>query len=313
MLLRSDGMKKIIFLLILCLLLSGCSDLKDTNGGFGKNPYTAASSERFPVRMLRIDGELYYDTGAISDNTPRCGTLDGSLLNGAGEYEIPQKDNQSNFGPTHTTYFGYQAGFDKYTVEVPIDGWAIFRKITDPDFDENKYKYCVLLKGTFPNAAKPTEIIVLSNDKDVNFDRIAKSMFSSQSTDYFDRYLIFPDEENLSWGVHLVTDDVTPYGLELEISRSGGYPSGQLQTGDWYEIEMFDAGWKPVEPIIQNYAWHQVAYLIPENDDYETEINWKWLYGKLPRGTYRLAKEITDFRETGDFDKQIFYAYFEID
>lgn len=306
-------MKKIISILLLCLIFTGCTD-KATNGGFGGNPNIEVTGEKTPIKMLRIDGELYYDTGTFSENTPRCGTLDGSLLNCVDVFEIPKKDGGTNFGPTHTTYFGYQMGFDKYTKEVPIDeGWKIFRKITDPEFNENKYKYCMYLKGTMPNAVTETEMIVLSNDKELDFGKVTKSMFSSHSDDFIDTYIIFPDEENLSWGVSLEADDVTSTGMELEISQSGGYPSGRLQTGDWYEIEKFDGEWKTVDTIITNYAWNAIAYLIPENTEREIKINWEWLYGKLPKGNYRIAKEIMDFRESGDFDKKIFYAYFEID
>ena len=69
----------------------------------------------------------------------------------------------------------------------------------------------------------------------------------------------------------------------------------------------------PVETIIDNYAWNAIAYLIPKDGTYEKEINWEWLYGKLPKGNYRIGKEIMDFRESGNFDKRIFYAYFEIE
>ena len=306
-------MKKIVFLLLLCLFLSSCSD-KSANGGFGGNPNIEVSGEKAPIKMLRIDEELYYDTETFCGNTPRCGTLDGSLLNVAGEYEIPKKDNGSNFGPTHTTYFGYQTGHNEYCVEVPVDGgWKIFRKIVDPELDINKYKYCMFLKGTLPNASAQTQMIVLLNDKELDFGKVTKSMFSSHSDDRIDFYIISPDEDNLNWGVYLAADDVTPTGLELEISQLGGYPTGRLQTGDWYEIERLEGGWIPVKTVIDNYAWNAVTYLIPENGEYETEINWEWLYGKLPKGNYRIAKEIMDFRESGDFDKRIFYAYFEIE
>ncbi len=306
-------MKKIISILLLCLLLTGCAGTP-TNGGFGGNPDVETTGEKKSVQMVRINGELYYDTETFCDNTPRCGTLDGSLLNVAEEFEIPKKDNGSNFGPTHTTYFGYQTGHNEYCVEVPISGgWKIFRKITDPEFNENKYKYCMYLKGTMPNAVSETEMIVLTNDKELDFGKVTKSMLSSGMDGRIDVYIISPDEENLSWGIHLEADDITPTGLDLEISQMGGYPSGQLQTGSWYEIERLEGGWMPVKTVIDNYAWNAIAYLIPKDGEYETKINWEWLYGKLPKGNYRIAKEIMDFRESGDFDKKIFYAYFEIE
>ncbi len=297
-------MKKIVSIFLLCFLLTGCS--------FTENTVSENIGEKVPIRMVRIDGELYYDTGEASDNISRCGTLDGSLLNVADEFEIPKKDDGSNFGPTHTTYFGYQIGFDEYHVEVPIDGgWKIFRKITDPEFDENKYKYCMYLKGTMPSAAAETEMIVLANDKELDFGKVTKSMFSSHLSDHIDKYVIFPSGEDL--GITLSAENVTPTGCKLIISQSGGYPSGDLQTGDWYEIEQFDDGWKKVDPVMINIAWNAIAYLIPKDGKYETEIDWEWLYGKLPPGNYRIAKEVMDFRGSGNFDEKIFYAYFEIE
>lgn len=312
-------MKKTAFFLLLCLALTGCSNNQNIGIIGGADGPTSifvgeSSGEKLPIRMLKIDDELYYDTGRVSENTPRCGTFDRALKKSVDEFEIPRKDNTSNFEPANSNYFGYQRVLDKYTVEVPIDGnWVIFRKINDPEFDEDDYKYCMYLKGTLPNAANETELIVLANNKDIDFAKVANSMFSSHSSAYIDKYVIFPNEEDLSWGVYLEADDVSPTGLELEICQSGGYPSGKLQTGAWYEIEKFDGEWKPVDTVITNYGWNAIAYLIPENGEYETKINWEWLYGRLPKGNYRIAKEITDFRETGDFDKKIHYAYFEID
>ena len=59
-------------------------------------------------------------------------------------------------------------------------------------------------------------------------------------------------------------------------------------------------------------GWNDVAWIISMDDTTEMEVNWEWLYGKLPTGKYRIGKEITDFRSSGDFDTAIYYAEFEI-
>lgn len=49
------------------------------------------------------------------------------------------------------------------------------------------YKYRLELKGTMPNAAGENRFVVLTNNKDISFDEVAKSIFSSSSSDWLDR------------------------------------------------------------------------------------------------------------------------------
>ena len=73
-------------------------------------------------RAVRIDGVLYYDTGAVSDSKARCGTPDGVITTATDADALPTEDGQSNFG----TGYGYQFTADG-TVEVEIDGeYVIF-------------------------------------------------------------------------------------------------------------------------------------------------------------------------------------------
>lgn len=116
-----------------------------------------------------------------------------------------------------------------------------------------------------------------------------------------------------NWGVALAATDVTPFGMTLVCSQSGGAPTGELLTGSEYRLYTKKAGeWAEVPTVISNYAWDMVAYPILLNDSREFELNWEWLYGELPAGTYRIGKEIMDFRESGDYDTKWYYAEFEI-
>lgn len=49
------------------------------------------------------------------------------------------------------------------------------------------YKYRLGLKGTMPGAAGESHFVVLTNNKDISFDEVAKSIFSSDSNDWLDR------------------------------------------------------------------------------------------------------------------------------
>lgn len=119
------------------------------------------------------------------------------------------------------------------------------------------------------------------------------------------------------WGIILAAENVTPTGLTLKYTQSGGTATGDLQTGSWYRIERLtqDKKWEEIEYLPHEYdiCWTLEAINIPQNDSTEWNINWEGLYGELFPGTYRIAKEVMDFRKTGDYEKQIYYAEFEID
>lgn len=195
-------MRKIIFISILAgsMLLTACTQTENVGviGGAdgptaiytsdGKNEIT----EKKPVRMIRVDGELYYDSGKVSDITGRCGNLDGSLTKTTEEYEIPQNDGGCNFDGAD----GYQLTDNENTKEIPFGSeWLIFRKISDSEKDLTGYKYCFYVKGTMPNAAKESEYIVLANDMDLDFEKVTKSFYSSNSADSLDIYMVWLSAE----------------------------------------------------------------------------------------------------------------------
>lgn len=61
--------------------------------------------------------------------------------------------------------------------------------------DGNEYKYKLELTGTLPNASKESKYIILTNDKTLSFDKVAKSIYSSDSkdSDGIDYYLLLAE------------------------------------------------------------------------------------------------------------------------
>lgn len=120
------------------------------------------------------------------------------------------------------------------------------------------------------------------------------------------------------WGITLSAKDVTPTGLTLVITQSGGEPTGELQYGTPYSIDVLkDGAWEKAPYAVDEetegmIGWTMEAYLLPMGTSVEENINWEFLYGSLPAGTYRISKSFTDFREAGNYDKETFYAEFEI-
>ena len=116
------------------------------------------------------------------------------------------------------------------------------------------------------------------------------------------------------WGLTLSAKDVTPSGLTLVCTQSGGEPSGDIMTGEDYYLTVWKKGhWRMVMPVIENYGWNDLAHWISKDTDTEFEIDWKWLYGELEPGTYRLVKEFMDFRKTADYDEAIYWMEFVIE
>ena len=121
-----------------------------------------------------------------------------------------------------------------------------------------------------------------------------------------------------NWGLNLSVENVTSTGLTLVVTQSGGEPTGELQTGEAYRlITLVDGTWKTVEELplpegVDGRAWNSIAYLLPKEETREFEINWNWIFGELPSGTYRLIKEFMDFRKTADYDTAEYWVEFEI-
>ena len=312
-------MKRLISLslLIFTLFLSACQhdlplyETVDTGeqgvikGQFGEQ------LEKKPVRMFNVDGDLYYDSGLVSENTPRCGTMDGEIEKSVKENEIPLKSGEANFEVK-----GYQNA-TSITKEVNIDGeWVIFKKYDLYDHTLDGLKYCYYIKGHLNNAAIDNEIIVLSENEDITFNDVYEPLLSSQLNAGAGigktlHNAIFHDK----WGITLYADDVTPRGLTLKIEQFGGNPSGTLEYGAAYFLETtVNDEWEPVETITgEPLTWNALAYMVKMNDITEININFEHGYGELKPGFYRLKKEFMDFRAAGDFDKETYEVYFTIE
>ncbi len=311
--------KVLIISLVICsLFLAACQHdlpLNETaeideqgviKGQFGEQ------LEKKPIRMFNVDGDLYYDSGLVSESTPRCGTMDGELTNTVSENEIPLKSGEANFDID-----GYQHA-TSITKEVNIDGkWLIFKKYNTYEKNLEDLKYCYYIKGHLNNAAVDSEFVVLTDNINVTFNDVISPMLSfvkeNDNNDYRISHNMIVSGDK--WGITLYTDNVTPKGLTLKIEQFGGNPSGTLEYGTPYTLETtVDDEWQEVKTITgEPLVWTLPAYGIKMNDITEMNINWEYGYGKLKPGFYRLRKEIMDFRESGDYDKETYEVYFTIE
>ncbi|WP_107841989.1 immunoglobulin-like domain-containing protein [Metasolibacillus meyeri] len=61
----------------------------------------------------------------------------------------------------------------------------------------------------------------------------------------------------------------------------------------WYQVPFAIGG---------NHAFADIGYSLASFSVREWKIDWSGLYGSLNRGEYRLVKEISNFRNTDDYD-----------
>ena len=69
---------------------------------------------------------------------------------------------------------------------------------------------------------------------------------------------------------------------------------------------------EPVPYRDGQWAFHSIAYSMPENQPVEWKADWEALYGTLEPGRYRLVKPVMDFRGAGDFTEYGLTAEFEL-
>ena len=86
--------------------------------------------------------------------------------------------------------------------------------------------------------------------------------------------------------------DISLTGATLIITDTN---KNQYTYSEWYKIEKEDSGkWYDVKPIINNYVFNDIAYLVNDNNEVKFIIDWEWLYGKLPIGNYRILKQVNN-------------------
>ncbi len=103
--------------------------------------------------------------------------------------------------------------------------------------------------------------------------------------------------------VSIRISDLSSTGATVIIKDVNDKP---FEYGEWYKIEKeYDGEWHDVKTVIENYGFEDIAYLLDENSEtreMKFEIDWKWLYGELPSGTYRLLKEVNNQHISVTFD-----------
>ena len=68
----------------------------------------------------------------------------------------------------------------------------------------------------------------------------------------------------------------------------------KIVYGDDFYIEKYENGnWDSVYTTGEDYAFNAMAYYVDENGILEMKCDWTHIYGSLPKGTYRIVKNVS--------------------
>lgn len=98
-----------------------------------------------------------------------------------------------------------------------------------------------------------------------------------------------PVYEDDKLSMEIVEGTVSASGAEI-ILRNNSNTS--YSYGEYYTLEKEENGnWVAIK-LKEDVAWHDIAFILEPNGESTMEVQWKWMYGELPKGTYRIQKEV---------------------
>ena len=93
-----------------------------------------------------------------------------------------------------------------------------------------------------------------------------------------------------NYGIVASANDITNTGLTLMFENSI-LPAGSVSLGRYFVIQVLENDeWKDLETKTEA-VFHTDAF-IPNDHNWSMDVEWEWLYGELPAGTYRVLKNI---------------------
>lgn len=120
------------------------------------------------------------------------------------------------------------------------------------------------------------------------------------------------DEVNSLEGFRVTSleDSITTTGMTLRYENS---TDSEITYGQSFVLEKEENGnWFRVPTIIEDYGFEDIGYIVSPQSTAEETIDWKWLYGEISPGEYRIIKEFLIVEEPGDYETYPIAVEFEI-
>jgi len=115
-------------------------------------------------------------------------------------------------------------------------------------------------------------------------------------------------------GVVLEVKENTVTNTGLTIILKNVTPNEYTYGNSFWVEEKVESGWCKVPYVTEgNFVFNAIGHILGENSVREQEIGWKWLYGELSPGHYRIVKDILYLRSPGDYDEFYISTEFTID
>lgn len=112
-------------------------------------------------------------------------------------------------------------------------------------------------------------------------------------------------------GISMEVTYATAKGANLTVTNDTNL---EINFGESYSLYTYvDGSWYEVGYLVDNWAVNAIAYNVPKGGSRSWSVHWAWLHGEMEPGTYRIVKEVMDFRGTGDFTKYYLGAEFVVE
>ena len=228
-------------------------------------------------------------------------------------------DCELEIGKIVSISYTYTAGMDAFGRNRPILLHKV-NKVTDLIDTTQNEEDIILYNGRRYNkhwlCSETLDWLELSDEEKENSEYYPKDLVEQG---YFD--LLSNIEE---WGLRTRVGGVYPTQMSVDI-----YQKDFIETelnNDWvysvdskFEIEKFNMvrqQWFKVETLYgdKEIPWDDGVEILELDSEvpYGYGINWEWLYGELPKGEYRIKKEIRVDKSENDYSWRTVYWYFEI-
>ena len=110
--------------------------------------------------------------------------------------------------------------------------------------------------------------------------------------------------------INIDKESITNTGIKITLVNK---TENEYEYGSGFTIEYFkNNNWYLVTPKKET-DYNMMSYSLEPNAEKVFEYNWKEIYGELPKGKYRVIKELDLRKENNSFDKIIVAAEFIIE